>query len=153
MKDKASLASGGIFVAIGCIYGVSAALSLPMGSAINMGAGYFPVVLSGLLVLLGAAIVIGSFNREDSTAFDQIPWRAITMISLAILCFAFFIRSLGLFLTVALTAFLSCLANGKVPVWKAAAVGLTMAVLCTLIFHFGIGLPVPLIGRWLGGLV
>lgn len=151
MRDWESLASGGIFVAIGCIYGVTSALTLPIGTAFSMGPGYFPLVLSGILVLLGAAIVARGFQRETRLAIESIPWRALAMISLAILCFAFFIRSLGLFPTALLTTFLTCIGNGRVGMAKAATLALVMAVLCTLIFSFGIGLPVPIIGPWLGG--
>lgn len=153
MKDREALASGGIFVAVGCIYGASAMLSLPMGSMISMGPGYFPVVLSGLLVLLGGAIVLRGLRHEGRVAFGSLPWRAILMIALAILCFAFFIRSLGLFVTVLLTAFLSCLADAKVTALKAATMALAMAVLCTLIFSLGIGLPIPIFGSWLRGFI
>ena len=30
--------------------------------------------------------------------------------------------------------------------------GLAMAILCMLIFSFGIGLPIPIVGPWLRGL-
>jgi hypothetical protein len=63
------------------------------------------------------------------------------------------VRSLGLFPTVLLTTFLTCLGDGKVTLVKAAVLGFAMAVLCTLIFSFGVGLPIPIFGSWLRGLV
>lgn len=151
MKDRESLASGGIFFAVGSVCGLTTMLTLPIGSAFSMGPGYFPLVLSGLLALLGAAIVIRGLRGEGSHVFGPVPWRALVMISLAILCFAFFIRSLGLFPTALLTTLLACAGNGGAGILKAAALSLIMAALCTLIFSFGIGLPIPIFGSWLGG--
>lgn len=151
MTDKDSLVSGGLFIAIGAIYGTTAVMTLPMGTAFSMGPGYFPLVLSGILVAFGIAIVARGLRRRDTSAFGRIRWRPVVMISLAILSFAFFIRSLGLFPTAALATFLSCLAGEDVTIGKAAAVGLSMAVLCTLIFSFGIGLPIPVFGAWIRG--
>ena len=139
-------------MAIGAIYGATAITTLPMGSTMSMGPGYFPAVLSVCLVLLGAAIALRGLRNEGSEAFSDVPWRAIVMISLAVVCFALLVRSLGLFATVWLTTLLACLSNGSVPLWKAAILGLAMAALCTLIFSFGIGLPIPIFGPWLRGL-
>jgi len=140
-------------VAVGCIYGLTAWWSLPVGDSVNMGPGYFPIVLSMLLVLLGAAIAVRSVVGEYSVAFEGIPWRSIAMNTLAILCFASLIRPLGLFPTVMLTASLSCLGSANVSMTKAAIAGFSIAVLCTLIFSFIIGLPIAIVGPWLGGFI
>ena len=150
MKNHESLACGGFFIAVGFVYGASALMSLPMGSAVSMGPGYFPTVLSGLLVVLGIAIVIRGSEAEDAI-LERVPWRAVLMLSLAVILFAVLLRSLGLFLTVFLTAFIGCLASREATVLKAAMLGVGLAVLCALIFSFGIGLPIPLFGSWLGG--
>jgi hypothetical protein len=151
VKDWESLASGGIFVAIGCIYGITAITTLPLGSAFSMGPGYFPLVLSGLLAVLGAAIMLRGLGRQAILGFGPVPWRAIVMISLAILAFAFFIRALGLFPTALVTTLLTCLARGDAGPRRALALSVVMALICTLIFSFGIGLPVPIFGPWLRG--
>ena len=43
---------GGLFIAAIGVFFLVFALELPMGSAARMGAGYFPVCLSALLILL-----------------------------------------------------------------------------------------------------
>ncbi len=153
MRDQVSLLSGGIFVTIGCIYGITAWLSLPIGNLTDMGPGYFPIVLSGLMTLLGAAIVARGVLSASAITVDDVPWRALTMNTIAILSFAFFVRSLGLFPTVMLTAFLSGLGSPGVSLSKAAIAGFAIAVLCTVIFGFVIGLPIAIIGPWLGGFI
>lgn len=149
--NRASLASGAVFAATGCIYGASAWLSLPLGSSTDMGPGYFPLALSGILVLLGASIFLRGLYEGKGEVLERLPWRAIFMLSLGILAFAFFIRSLGLFATVLLTTFLASLGNDDVSLWKAAVLSVGIAVLCTLIFGLGIRLPIPIFGAWAGG--
>ena len=40
------------------------ALDLPMGTAVRMGPGYFPLVLGILLAILGAGVILGSLVVE-----------------------------------------------------------------------------------------
>src|SRR5262245_22563424 len=105
--DGKSLASGGFFIAVGLLYGSIAFQSLPIGEVLNMGPGFFPIVLSGLLVLFGAIIVVRSFFEAQETPFGIVPWRAILMLSLAIVIFASFIRQLGMLPGVFATAFIA----------------------------------------------
>lgn len=151
--NRASVTSGSIFIAVGGLYGVTAYTSLPMGSMVEMGPGYFPVVLSSLLVMLGAVIALRGAYEGPEVALESVPWRAMLMLSLAILAFAFFVKSLGLLPTVIVSAFLACLADPHVSTWKAAVLSLALAVLCTLIFGIGIGLPVPIVGPWAGDFI
>jgi hypothetical protein len=47
--------AGAIFIALGLIF-VFGAMDLERGTAFRMGPGYFPLVLAGLLILIGAAV-------------------------------------------------------------------------------------------------
>ncbi len=55
------LAAGAVFAAIGLAF-MAGALTLDIGTAFKMGPGYFPLVLSGLLVLLGLIVMAKSVN-------------------------------------------------------------------------------------------
>ena len=58
MKD---LGAGAFFVFVGLVYGSIAWFGLPIGVALNMGPGYFPIVLSGMLIVLGLIGIILSW--------------------------------------------------------------------------------------------
>lgn len=153
--DRKDLGAGAAFVAIGLIYGGIALYGglnnprLPMGQALNMGPGYFPVVLSGLLIIIGGILAGRSFLAARATDFfDVISWRAIVMLSLAIIIFGTFVRELGLALAVFTVTFLSALASRYVSLLYAAVTGLGMAIFCTIVFGYGIRLPIPIIGTW-----
>jgi hypothetical protein len=61
------LLAGAVFVALGLAFLVGA-LGLERGTAFRMGPGYFPLVLAGLLVLIGVTMSAGSGS------FQQSPW-------------------------------------------------------------------------------
>ena len=64
---RKNVAAGAIFTLIGAYFCIEAALNLRMGTAFRMGPGYFPIVIGGLLVLLGLAIAFlgGESGRPD----------------------------------------------------------------------------------------
>ncbi len=55
---RKDVAAGAFFIAVGLLYAGIAWKWLPVGRALNMGPGYFPLVLSCLLTVLGAATLI-----------------------------------------------------------------------------------------------
>lgn len=147
LKD---LGAGAFFIFTGILYGSIAWLKLPMGRALDMGPGYFPVVLSGILVALGLWIAGRGFvDTEDREPFGVVPWRGVVLLSLATLVFAAFVDDLGLLPGVFVTTFLATLANPKVKILNSLVSSICIALFCAAVFGYGIRLPVPLIGDWL----
>lgn len=142
------LVSGLVFVAVGLAYAVSAG-ALDLGSARNMGPGYFPLVLSGLLILIGLIVAGRSFTR----AYDpvgRIPIRAVVLVSATPLLLALTLRGLGFVPAVALSALLAALANHEMRWTVRLAVSAGVTVLAVLIFLFGLGFTAQPFGPWLG---
>jgi predicted permease len=154
--DRKDLGAGAVFIAFGLLYGGIAIFgglmnpSLPMGQALSMGPGYFPVVLSGLLIIVGGILVGRSFFAATETNFfDVISWRAIFMLSLAVMLFGAFLREMGMLLALFIATFLSALASKHITVRYAAAVAAGVAIFCVLVFGpYGVRLPIPVIGTW-----
>ncbi|MCZ0962624.1 tripartite tricarboxylate transporter TctB family protein, partial [Paracoccus benzoatiresistens] len=78
-KDQTDIAAGLFFMALGGFFGWQA-LQMEIGTSLRMGPGYFPIVLSGLLFLLGAVILFKAFGRPDDEPFGRIAWRGILFI-------------------------------------------------------------------------
>jgi hypothetical protein len=58
--------AGGTFVAVGLAFAVASS-RYELGSALQMGPGYYPLVLGGLLVALGVGVAVeGLFRRRNS---------------------------------------------------------------------------------------
>ena len=148
--NRKDLAASLFFGAVGLLYGVTAWRTLPIGTAFNMGPGYFPVMLSGALIGLGLAIMARSFFTQQREPFGIIPWRAVGMLSLTTIVFAAFFEQLGMLPGVFVTTFLATLSSPQIPALKASLIAGCTAVFCTAVFSFGIHLPVPVIGPIFG---
>jgi putative tricarboxylic transport membrane protein len=145
------LASGFVLIFAGLLYGYVTLDTLPVGSPLNLGPGGFPVVLCGALVVIGLVICARSLFKSEDAEFGVVPWRAIVMLSASILLFGTFLRQLGLFPSVFASAFLASAAERRFKPLPSALIALCLAVLCSLIFIKGIGLPIPFFGSFFSG--
>jgi uncharacterized protein YggT (Ycf19 family) len=148
-RSLPDLLAGGIFVVIGGAF-VVGSLSYELGTPLRMGPGYFPLVVGAVVAVLGLAIVLKGLVAGEVVSFGAIPWRAVTVIVLAVLFFGLFVRRLGFVPTSAVTALLTTLASPRVRPVQAVAVAAGLTVASTLIFVVGLQLRIPLWGPWLG---
>ena len=144
------IAAGAIFVLLGLAFAVAAMTGLRMGSGLNMGPGYFPRALGFILAALGLVIIAGAINKPNSP-IGRISWRGIALITAALFYFAFGVRTLGLVPALAGCVVLACLASDRISLLRAATISAALTVMVTLLFVYGLGLPIPPIGPWLGG--
>src|SRR3546814_10762787 len=81
------LVAGLVLVVFGGL-GVMATRGLSFGSAAAMGPGYFPTIVSGLIVLLAFMVVTSSVmfpqDLPSSETDGALPWRAMVLITLAV---------------------------------------------------------------------
>jgi putative tricarboxylic transport membrane protein len=145
------VAAGAFFVAVGLVYGGMAWRFMPFGHALNMGPGYFPMLLSALLAILGAATLLRGLWIGEGSPFGIVPWRALLMLSLATIFFASFVRQLGLLPCVFASSMLASLSSPQIKPTTAAFVSLVIAVFSVGVFIYGINLPIPIFGSWLRG--
>lgn len=150
MKNTKDLASGLIFAVIGVLYGSLAYFGLPIGGALEMGPGYFPILLSGLLVTLGGVLVLRGGVTVSGQPFGKVPWRGMVMISLAILVFSLSLRPLGLFPASLITASIAALSSPAIKPVRAVVTGFGIAVFCTIIFGYLVKLQIPILGSLFG---
>ena len=98
-------AAGAIFFAIGAAFALGAR-SLETGSAFRMGPGYFPLLLSVILMLLGAIIIASSFASQNQP-LGPVPWRGLVLVLAAPVVFGLSVRKLGLVPAIVLTVVLA----------------------------------------------
>ena len=146
--DVKDLGAGVIFIGIGLLFGVGAT-DLDLGTALRMGPGYFPLILAGLLVALGLAIVVSGLGHSAADRL-RVPWRGLVLILAAPVLFGFTVRGLGLAPALALVALISAFASRRMSVALAVGLSLGLTAFCVLVFSFGLGLPLRLFGPWLG---
>ena len=139
--------AGLIFIAFGLAFAI-AAYSYELGNAIRMGPGYFPLLLGGLLTLLGIAVIVEGAMSGEAAEIGPIPWRAIVLIVAAILFFGFTVRRLGLVPTLLVTSLATALASRRTTPVTALLIAVGLTILCVGIFVYALGLNLPLFGPW-----
>jgi putative tricarboxylic transport membrane protein len=73
------------------------------------------------------------------------------MVTLALFYFAFGVRTLGMAPALFGCVFLACLASDRISLLRAVIISAVLTTLAALLFVYGLGLPIALIGPWLGG--
>jgi hypothetical protein len=143
--------SGLIFIGFGAAFGYAAS-GYELGTAFRMGPGYFPLVLAGTLAVLGVAILVkGVTAAAADTPVGPVPWRAAVLVLGALVYFGATIRGLGLVPALFGAAFLSALASRWNSPVAALVIAVALTLACVVIFHYGLGVAVPLFGPWLRG--
>jgi hypothetical protein len=137
-----------IFVAIGLFFGLYAYFNIRIGTPERMGPGFFPIVLSCLLICLGLLIGAKALVSSPSPT-APVPWRGLVSIVLAPIFFGLTVRGLGFVTAVAVTVFITALASKEVGLKRAALTSGGMTLLCLVVFYFGLKIPVELFGPWL----
>jgi hypothetical protein len=139
--------AGAIFIVLGLAFGAGA-LGMELGTAFRMGPGYFPLVLSAILIAIGLAIIVQGIGRSGGT-IGSVPWRGLAFILAAPVAFGLAIRGFGLVPSVAAVALLAGFASQRMRVVTALALTIGLTLFCILVFNVGLGLPIRLFGPWL----
>jgi hypothetical protein len=119
-----------------------------MGSASRMGPGYFPTVLSALLVIFGVISLVRSFI-VPGPAIGKLALKAGALVIAATVLFGFLLPRAGLIVALLVLVLLSASASERFRFeWKAAAGLVLLVAFCALVFVKGLGVPMPLLGSW-----
>jgi hypothetical protein len=123
---------------------------LPMGTALRMGPGYFPTILSWIMILLGAALA-GLALRKPTVGgtFAGIPWRGLLLITLSIVLFGFTLRGIGVGPAILVVVLATAWASHYASLRSSVPLALGLALFCVVLFIRTLGLPLPTIGPWL----
>jgi hypothetical protein len=141
--------TGVIYVAFGAA-AILIAREYGMGTALKMGPAYFPTVLGALLIVIGAIAVIRAFI-VDGTRVGAFAYKALALILGPVLLFGFIVRGAGLAVAVPLLVIISACASIDFHWVSTLALAAGLAVFCILVFVTGLGVPLPILGPWLGG--
>lgn len=141
--------AGLLFAAIG-IAGYLLSRDYPFGTATRMGPGYFPTVLSGLLVLIGAVCAVRAF-AGSRVAVDKILIGKTIAIIAPVAIFGVIVKGAGLVPATIVVVIGSAIASMHFHAGKAALLSLGMAAFCWAVFTLGLGLPMPAFGPWITG--
>lgn len=145
MSFSKDVAAGLLCIAIGAVFGLQAFFQLDVGAAGRMGPGYYPLLISGILIVLGLIVVVQGLGAERLT-LGTISWRSILLVTLAPILFGISVRPLGLAAAIALTAITSTFASRQMGVLGAVLTTAILCAFCIFVFSLGLGLNLPILG-------
>ena len=144
LRDVLGAVLLGVFGAWICFVG----WSYGMGSATDMGSGYFPVLLGGFLVaiavlILGTALMPRPAGANDPFQPEDDPGEARPLVAVlaAVVAFGFLMESLGLGPAIVAAVFVARLAAPPFRPLETACLAAILAILCVFVFIWVLGLP------------
>lgn len=140
--------SGIMFLAIS-LATIVIAQEYPMGTAGRMGPGFFPTALGWILAGISLITLIGACLSKGEP-LERFSVRDMFLILGSVVLFGVLVRGAGLACAIPVLILVSAWGSVKFR-WPAAlmlAVGAT--VFCILLFVKALGLPLPILGPWLG---
>jgi len=141
IKSPQDLGAAVFFIAFG-IAGVYFGRDLQFGTASKMGPGYFPVILSW--VIIGIGIVVGfKALTIEGPPIEPFQLRPIFIIIAAILAFGYLIDRLGLAITAVLLTVLAGFARRDMKLLETILLGAGLGLFCVLLFVYVLLQPFP----------
>ena len=150
IRNPKDFGAGILYIAFGAV-GYYIAIDYGFGKASRMGPGYFPSVLSALLMFFGLIAVIRSFIKPGEP-IGAFAWKATAFVVGSNVLFGLLLIPAGLI--IALIALILSSAAASIHFkfdWKAIGALVILVVFCALVFTKGLGVPMPLLGTWFGG--
>ena len=141
LNNKRFLA-GLMFLAIGAV-AIWMAQDYPIGSALRMGPGYFPIVLSGIMVLFGIYELVLGIMKSDPVKGN---WsiRALIVLPLAAVLFGILMEHGGFIPALVVLVFASAASSNEFKFMEVLISAVVLTIGSVGLFIYGLGLPYPL---------
>ena len=143
IKNPKDFWSGLMFLGVGLFFAIWATVNYQMGSAVRMGPAYFPVVLGGLLAVLGFVILGGSFVL-DGPKVPRLHFRPLFMVLASCIAYGYLMKPLGMVLATAAMVVIAALGGHEFRWKEVALLALALVVFSVLVFVKALSLPFPL---------
>jgi Tripartite tricarboxylate transporter TctB family len=140
--------AGGIFVALGAAFAFGS-LAYDIGAPARMGPGWFPLALGLMLAGLGILVIGKGFVAGAGEPIGEVDWRAVVLITAALLFFGITVRGLGVVVALFGASILAALARSQTSIREALLIATGLTALSVVIFIFALQLRLPLVGSWI----
>ena len=142
------LLAGGTFIALGVAF-AAGSLAYDIGTPVRMGPGYVPLVLGLVLAGLGVLVIVKGFIAGEGDPIGEVDWRAVVLITAALLFFGLTVRGLGVVGALFGASLLAAMARSQTSVREAIVIAVGLTALSVVIFIVALQLRLPLIGSWI----
>lgn len=148
IRDPRHLWAGILFVAIG-LGAVVQASAYEFGTATEMGPGFFPAMVGGLLSLLGLLAIRRGVAADEPVAMGAWPLLPLARVLAGVVAFALLIRPFGLAPALTALILLACSQRLRAHPLEIIAITVILIGVATLVFIHGVQLNLQLL-NWGG---
>jgi hypothetical protein len=141
VRSPQDFGSAVVIILIG-LAGVYFGSELTMGTAGRMGPGYFPRLLSWLIVAIGAVVGLRSF-LFDGPPVEVPKIRPMAFVLASIIIFGYMMAYVGLAITAVVSAIVAAYAREKVNLPETIIFAIGLSIGTVLVFVYGLGQPLP----------
>jgi hypothetical protein len=134
--------SGLMFVAFGGA-GMWIGQNFPFGSAARMGPGYFPILISGFLVILGLFIALRGL-AEEGRKLGDFHFKPLLLVLSSMVLFGSALENLGLMVAIFILVILASLGGQQFRTREVFLLAGVLAMGSFLVFRYGLGLQIPI---------
>lgn len=141
IRSPQDFGAGILFILFGTA-GLYVGSDLTFGTARNMGPGYFPMIICGLICLIGLVVTVKSLAL-DGPAIERIQLRPVAFILLAIAAFGLLIAMVGAIISSFLLIMLAAYGRREVAFGETVLFAAGMAAFVVIVFAYALGQPMP----------
>jgi Tripartite tricarboxylate transporter TctB family len=141
VRSPQDLGAGAAFLLIGAA-GAYFGNDLAFGTAARMGPGYFPTLLSWLIIAIGVIVGFRGLTIQGP-AIEPIQLRPILFVVAAILMFGYLLDIIGLALTAIVLTIVAAYARRDASLGEALLLGAGLAIFAVLVFVYALSQPLP----------
>ena len=119
----------------------------PFGSTLRMGPGYFPIVLSVILIVFGIYVMLRGLRKNEKI---QGNWsiRALIVLPFSMVLFGILMDLAGFVPALIALCFVSAASGREFKFKEVLLLTIFLGVLSVAMFIWGLGLPYPLINKF-----
>jgi hypothetical protein len=141
IKSPQDVGAALVFIVIG-VAGVYFGRDLAFGTAAAMGPGYFPIILSWIIIAIGVIVGARALTVEGPP-IEPVQLRPLLIIVAAIVIFGYLVDYLGLAATTALLTLLAAFARRGISLGETLLLAIGLGVFGVLIFVYALAQPFP----------
>ena len=145
IKSQRDFWSGLMFLVVGIVFAIGARY-YSLGNSAHPGPGFFPLLLSVIMAILGAVVIFKALTieAEDGDPIGDIAWRPLIVIVAAITFFGMALPRLGMVVTIPLLIIITSFAGDEFH-WKGVLLnGVVLTLGSWVIFVWGLKLIIPM---------
>jgi hypothetical protein len=135
---------GGVAVLLTGLVGWFFVREYPLRELSDFGPGFVPWATTIGMALLGAAMIVRALANGSHETIRPSVGRPLLFVPLGMAVFACGLDTLGLFLTAALSVFVTTFASPESSLRERVATALALAALVTVVFGYLLGMTMPL---------